>query len=70
MASSGSGKATSQFFICLSDAPVQLKKLDGKYVAFGQVVGLEGWKDVLKVVEERGGSGEKVWVEDCGVEES
>ncbi|KZV81445.1 cyclophilin-like protein [Exidia glandulosa HHB12029] len=67
MASSASGKSTSQFFISLTDDPAQLKKLDGKYVAFGRVDGPEGWEDTLRAVESRGSTGEKVWIEDCGV---
>ncbi|KAH7102488.1 cyclophilin-like protein [Auriculariales sp. MPI-PUGE-AT-0066] len=68
MAASSSGKATSQFFICVTDDPAQLKKLDGKYVVFGQVVGNGGWTEVLRSIEDRGAQGEPVWVEDCGLE--
>ncbi|EJD54170.1 cyclophilin-like protein [Auricularia subglabra TFB-10046 SS5] len=67
MAASSSGKSTSQFFICLTDDAAQLKKLDGKYVAFGRVDGPPGWQEVLRMVEERAAAKEKVWIHDCGV---
>jgi cyclophilin family peptidyl-prolyl cis-trans isomerase len=68
MAASSSGKSTSQFFICLTDEPAQLKKLNGKYVLFGHVVGPDGWLEIVRTIEKRGAEGEKVWIEDCSAE--
>ncbi|KAJ3044855.1 hypothetical protein HK097_001351 [Rhizophlyctis rosea] len=69
MANSGKNSNSSQFFVTLTDDPVKLKKLDGKYVVFGRVV--EGWEvlDAMSAVgsEDDGGRPkEMVVIKDCG----
>lgn len=69
MASSGAGKVSSQFFVCLASDDAMLAKLSGKYVAFGQLK--EASEAVLRKLEEVEQKDEvplqPVWVFDCTV---
>ncbi|GAA5990682.1 hypothetical protein JCM10908_003187 [Rhodotorula pacifica] len=72
MANSGKNSNTSQFFVTLTDDPTKLKKLTGKYVAFGQVDLSD--PDSLACLERldslgdgKGGTTEPVWIEHCGL---
>ncbi|KAG8963168.1 hypothetical protein FRC03_003315 [Tulasnella sp. 419] len=72
MANSGKNSNTSQFFITLTDDETKLAKLNGKYIAFGQVQTTEEAMNVLRRLDEVGpASGdsptEKVWIGGCGV---
>ncbi|KZT00728.1 uncharacterized protein LAESUDRAFT_665557 [Laetiporus sulphureus 93-53] len=66
MANSGKNTNTSQFFIVLTDDQSKLTKMQGKYVAFGDLK--EGW-DVLSSLEEIGDSDgrpqQAVWIGGC-----
>ncbi|KAH8923599.1 hypothetical protein BT69DRAFT_1281289, partial [Atractiella rhizophila] len=70
MANSGKNSNTSQFFVCLTDDPTKLKKLDGKYVVFGK---LKEGLELLSQISERGSASddgktsERVWIGACGV---
>ncbi|PCH37444.1 hypothetical protein WOLCODRAFT_84162 [Wolfiporia cocos MD-104 SS10] len=69
MANSGKNTNTSQFFIVLSDDESQLRKLNGKYVKFGE---LKESDDVLLRLDGVGGDSggqpsESVWIGDCGL---
>ncbi|GAA5828999.1 hypothetical protein JCM11251_004093 [Rhodosporidiobolus azoricus] len=71
MANSGKNSNTSQFFLTLTSDPVKLKKLTGKYVAFGQVDLIdEGSRLCLErldaLADGKGGTNEPVWIEACG----
>lgn len=70
MASSGAGKVSSQFFIALSNDSQQLAaKLNGKYVAFGQL--RQESEGVLQALEAVGQKSEvplkPIWVYECSV---
>ncbi|KAH8097076.1 cyclophilin-like domain-containing protein [Cristinia sonorae] len=68
MANSGKNSNSSQFFIVLTDDESKLAKMNGKYVAFGEIKsGLE----VLDKIDEVGGgvdgkSSLPVWIGGCG----
>ena len=68
MANSGKNSNSSQFFIVLTDDESKLSKMNGKYVAFGDVK--SGW-NVLDTLDEvgvgtDGKSTEPVWIGGCG----
>lgn len=71
MASSGSGKVSSQFFVCLTDDPSQLNKLTGKYVAFGQLA--SDCFPTLQALEAIGADSktetplQPIWVHHCSI---
>ncbi|KPV76885.1 uncharacterized protein RHOBADRAFT_51870 [Rhodotorula graminis WP1] len=70
MANSGKNSNTSQFFVTLTSDPVKLKKLTGKYVAFGQVdLEDDGSRACLErldaLADGRDGTAVKVWIDDC-----
>ncbi|BGP37374.1 hypothetical protein JCM10450v2_001283 [Rhodotorula kratochvilovae] len=72
MANSGKNSNTSQFFIILTSDPAKLKKLTGKYVAFGQVdLEDEGSRACLArldaLADGKGGTTQRVWIEECNV---
>ncbi|GAA5857315.1 hypothetical protein JCM8547_002214 [Rhodosporidiobolus lusitaniae] len=72
MANSGKNSNTSQFFLTLTSSPDKLKKLTGKYVAFGQVdLSDVGSKECLARLDGlgdgKGGTREPVWIEKCGI---
>ncbi|KAM0751116.1 cyclophilin-like protein, partial [Meredithblackwellia eburnea MCA 4105] len=72
MANSGKNSNSSQFFITLSKDPALLKKLTGKYVAFGIVDFSEtSSKSCLERLESlgdgKGGTSIPVWIEKCGL---
>lgn len=59
-----------QFFVTLTSDPVKLKKLTGKYVAFGQAdLEDEATKRCLVRLDEladgKGGTVVPVWIDDC-----
>ncbi|BGP53520.1 hypothetical protein JCM8202v2_001079 [Rhodotorula sphaerocarpa] len=61
------------FFVTLADDPAKLKKLTGRYVAFGQVDLLD--HDSARCLDElnaladgKGGIAGPVWIEECGIE--
>ncbi|GAA5932994.1 hypothetical protein JCM10213_009261 [Rhodosporidiobolus nylandii] len=62
-----------QFFITLTSDPAKLKKLTGKYVAFGQVdladdEASRACLDRLNALSDgKGGTREPVWIEACGM---
>ena len=64
MANKGPHTATSQWFVTLNPAPM----LDGKHVAFGQVVdGLDVVKKVKALAGSEGGAaGKRLRIELCG----
>ncbi|GAA5954550.1 hypothetical protein JCM8115_004622 [Rhodotorula mucilaginosa] len=71
MANSGKNSNTSQFFVTLTDDPAKLKKLTGKYVAFGQVdmADSESASCVERLdalADGQGGTTLPVWIESCG----
>ncbi|RPD61598.1 hypothetical protein L226DRAFT_398419 [Lentinus tigrinus ALCF2SS1-7] len=68
MANSGKNTNSSQFFVVLTADKAKLAKLNGKYVAFGELK--EGW-DVLERLDAVGGEGDgkpttPVWIGGCG----
>jgi len=67
MANSGKNSNSSQFFVVLTDDPVKLAKMQGKYVVFGKVK--EGW-NVLDRLDEVGTADGRtilpVWISGCG----
>ncbi|RDX45820.1 hypothetical protein OH76DRAFT_1407598 [Lentinus brumalis] len=68
MANSGKNTNSSQFFVVLTDDETKLAKLNGKYVAFGELK--EGW-DVLERLDAVGGGADgkptmPVWIGGCG----
>lgn len=69
MANSGKNSNSSQFFVVLTDDEAKLAKMNGKYVAFGEV-GSEGWEVLEKLDAVGGGSDSKsttpVWIGGCG----
>ncbi|GAA6047700.1 hypothetical protein JCM3770_001727 [Rhodotorula araucariae] len=72
MANSGKNSNTSQFFIVLTSDPAKLKKLAGRYVAFGQVdLDDEGSRECLArldaLADGKGGTVKKVWIDECNV---
>ena len=69
MANSGKNTNSSQFFVVLTNDEVQLAKLDGKYVLFGQL--RDGW-EVLDALDDAGGGTDgkptrAAWVAGCGL---
>ncbi|KAI5475631.1 hypothetical protein MNV49_001092 [Pseudohyphozyma bogoriensis] len=71
MANSGKNSNSSQYFICLTSDPAKLKKLTGKYVAFGQAdMSDEGTCAALERLDGlgdgKGGPSMPVWIEECG----
>uniref|UniRef100_A0A0K3CIN9 peptidylprolyl isomerase n=1 Tax=Rhodotorula toruloides TaxID=5286 RepID=A0A0K3CIN9_RHOTO len=61
-----------QFFVTLASDPVKLKKLTGKYVAFGQAdLGDDETKRCLdrlnQLADGKGGTTVPVWIEDCNI---
>ena len=68
MANSGKNTNSSQFFIVLADDDAVLAKLNGKYVAFGEVE--SGWEVLDRLNNVGGGSdgksSEPVWIGSCG----
>ncbi|GAA5973266.1 hypothetical protein JCM11641_003041 [Rhodosporidiobolus odoratus] len=74
MANSGKNSNTSQFFLTLTSDSVKLKKLTGKYVAFGAVDRTDsGSRECLDrlnaLADGRGETSMRVWIEACGVEQ-
>ncbi|GAA5870860.1 hypothetical protein JCM16303_001609 [Sporobolomyces ruberrimus] len=72
MANSGKNSNTSQFFVTLTSDPTKLKKLTGKYVAFGETdLSVESSRECLaqlnKLGDGNGGTLSPVWIEDCNV---
>ncbi|GAA5844860.1 hypothetical protein JCM9279_000020 [Rhodotorula babjevae] len=64
--------ASLQFFVTLTSDPAKLKKLTGKYVAYGQVdLADEGSRACLErldaLADGKGGTTVKVWIDDCNV---
>lgn len=65
--------ASPQFFVTLTSDPAKLKKLTGKYVAFG-VADLDqpSSKACLEALDAlangRGGTLKPVWIEECGLQ--
>ncbi|GAA5865346.1 hypothetical protein JCM1840_001536 [Sporobolomyces johnsonii] len=72
MANSGKNSNTSQFFVTLTSDPAKLKKLTGKYVAFGQAV-LEDQETraclerLNDLADGKGGTRMPVWIAECNV---
>ncbi|GAA5885046.1 hypothetical protein JCM6882_007208 [Rhodosporidiobolus microsporus] len=71
MANSGKNSNTSQFFLTLTSDAAKLKKLTGKYVAFGQAdLADEGSRACLErlnaLADGQGGTKDPVWIEGCG----
>ncbi|KAJ3020740.1 hypothetical protein HKX48_000270 [Thoreauomyces humboldtii] len=67
MANSGKNSNSSQWFVVLTDDPAKLKKMDGKYVVFGNLVeGLEILDALSNVGTENGTLLEPVIVWDSG----
>ena len=69
MANSSKNTNSSQFFVVLTNDEVQLAKLDGKYVLFGQL--RDGW-EVLDALDDVGGGTDgkparPAWVAGCGL---
>lgn len=67
-----SSTSRSQFFVTLTSDPAKLKKLTGKYVAFGQVdLDDAGSRTCLERLDAlgdgNGGTSVKVWIENCNV---
>lgn len=67
-------RAQTQWFLTLATTAPQLKKLTGKYVAFGQAdLTKEATRECLARLEQlgdgKGGTSRPVWIERCGVEE-
>ncbi|GAA5867481.1 hypothetical protein JCM3774_002918 [Rhodotorula dairenensis] len=72
MANSGKNSNTSQFFVTLTDDPVKLKKLTGKYVAFGQVDiadpdSASCLERLDSLADGKGGTTIPVWIQGCGL---
>ncbi|SGY67193.1 BQ5605_C004g02754 [Microbotryum silenes-dioicae] len=77
MANSGKNSNSSQFFLTLTSEPARLKKLTGKYVAFGRsLVQGEGptareSRACLEALDAlgdgKGGTTESVWIDNCGL---
>lgn len=69
MANSGKNTNSSQFFVVLADDEVQLAKLDGRYVLFGQL--RDGWEALNALDTIGGGTDGKptrpAWVGACGI---
>ena len=68
MANSGKNTNSSQFFVVLTADDAKLGKLNGKYVAFGELK--DGW-DVLERLDAVGGGADgkptvPVWIGGCG----
>ncbi|KAM0792679.1 hypothetical protein ACM66B_002459 [Microbotryomycetes sp. NB124-2] len=72
MANSGKNSNTSQFFITLTKDSTRLKKLTGKYVAFGKV-DLEDSDSVAcmerlnELGSDKGTPSQPVWISQCGM---
>lgn len=68
MANSGKNSNSSQFFVVLTADEAKLSKMNGKYVAFGEVT--SGWEVLDKLDEVGGGadgkSSQPVWIGGCG----
>lgn len=63
--------APAQFFVTLTDDPAKLKKLTGKYVAFGQVDMADSdsascLERLDALADGQGGTTSPVWIENCG----
>ncbi|ORY80700.1 cyclophilin-like domain-containing protein [Leucosporidium creatinivorum] len=72
MANSGKNSNTSQFFVTLTSDPVKLKKLTGKYVAFGETdLKEESSRACLTALDAlgngKGGTNKPVWIAECGL---
>ncbi|GAA5842889.1 hypothetical protein JCM3766R1_005693 [Sporobolomyces carnicolor] len=72
MANSGKNSNTSQFFVTLTSDAAKLKKLTGKYVAFGQSdLSVESSRECLERLntlgDGKGGTRVPVWIEECNV---
>ncbi|BGP22244.1 peptidyl-prolyl cis-trans isomerase, cyclophilin-type [Rhodotorula toruloides] len=72
MANSGKNSNTSQFFVTLTFDSAKLKKLTGRYVAFGQadvedVDTKRCFERLNQLADGKGGTTVPVWVEDCNV---
>ncbi|GAA5908798.1 uncharacterized protein JCM6883_004171 [Sporobolomyces salmoneus] len=72
MANSGKNSNTSQFFVTLTSDPAKLKKLTGKYVAFGQAdLSIASSRECIdglsSLGDGKGGTKEPVWIEECNV---
>lgn len=70
MANSGKNTNSSQFFVVLTDDEKQLAKLNGKYVAFGELkAGIEVLDKLNKVAGDVDGKPSMpVWIGGCGKE--
>ncbi|KAG0702200.1 cyclophilin-like domain-containing protein [Suillus ampliporus] len=70
MANSGKNSNSSQFFVVLTDDETQLAKLNGKYVAFGELqAGFEVLDKLNKVAGDVNGKPSvPVWIGGCGKE--
>lgn len=70
MANSGKNTNSSQFFVVLTDDEKQLAKLNGKYVAFGELkTGIEVLDKLNKVAGDVDGKPSvPVWIGGCGKE--
>ncbi|KAG2035101.1 cyclophilin-like domain-containing protein [Suillus americanus] len=68
MANSGKNTNSSQFFVVLTDDETQLAKLNGKYVAFGELkAGIEVLDKLNKVAGDVDGKPNvPVWIGGCG----
>jgi len=68
MANSGKNTNSSQFFIVLTDDEMQLAKLNGKYVAFGELkAGFEVLDKLNQVAGDVDGKPNvPVWIGGCG----
>ncbi|KAK4050044.1 hypothetical protein OIO90_005234 [Microbotryomycetes sp. JL221] len=72
MANSGKNSNTSQFFITLTKDSARLKKLTGKYVAFGKVDtsdagSVESLDRLNQLGSAKGSPTQPVWIKSCGM---